>query len=75
MTIVRIGGVVTGMLSFGIAAGLVGTWVSPGFFRGVLGRADSLVAPMSEVVYRVFDIIIRFDRERLAIRGLSLIPK
>ena len=42
-TIVRIGRVANGLLLFAIATGLVGTWLTPGFFRGMLGRADPLV--------------------------------
>lgn len=41
--IVRIGRVVNGLLSVTIAAGLVGTWAMPGFYRDMLVRADPAV--------------------------------
>lgn len=42
-TIVRIGRLVNGLLLIAIAAGLIGTWVSPGFYRDMLVRADPSV--------------------------------
>ncbi|WP_267381506.1 MULTISPECIES: DUF2975 domain-containing protein [unclassified Sphingomonas] len=41
--IVRIGRAVNGLLFVAIAAGLVGTWISPGFYRDTLVRADPAV--------------------------------
>ena len=41
--IVRIGRVVNGLLLVAIAAGLVGTWAAPGFYRDILVRADPTV--------------------------------
>ena len=38
--IIRIGRVLNGLLLIAIAAGLIGTWASPSFYRDMLVRAD-----------------------------------
>ena len=48
--ILRIGRVVNGLLLIAIAAGLVGTWVSPTFYSDMLVRADPAVDATSALI-------------------------